>query len=90
MFGAANFGLIFIIVTYLALWLPCVRGNTLGWEVNCPLGGLVVTLCSVLWVLSSLIGLWPVWGVFTPAICTIFLVGFLMILHFIPAIGVAA
>ena len=72
------------IMLYLTLWLPLVQKVTTPWEIYCPSMIPTSTALGVTCVLLLMISFWPIWGVLTPLIITIMLLGFLFLSHFIP------
>ncbi len=77
---AANFG----IMLYLTLWLPCVLKVTAPWEVYCPNMIPAATALGVGAVVFSVIAFWPIWGLLTPLLVLVLLMGLLFSTHFIP------
>ena len=72
------------IMLYLTFWLPLVQKVTTPWEIYCPNMIPTSTALGVTCVILLMISFWPVWGMLTPLIVTIMLLGFLFLSHFIP------
>jgi hypothetical protein len=76
----ANMG----IMLYLTLWLPLVMKVTAPWEIYCPHMIPTSTALGIICIILSMITFWDVWGMLTPLIVMILLMGFLFSAHFIP------
>ena len=76
----ANMG----VILYLTLWLPLVLKITIPWEIYCPHLIPISTALGVLSVLLLTIAFWPIFGLLSPLIIVILLMGFLFSSHFIP------
>lgn len=76
----ANMG----VVLYLTIWLPLIMKITVPWEIYCPHLIPISTTLGLLSVLLFMIAFWPVFGMLSPLIITILLMGFLFSTHFIP------
>ena len=81
--------IVFTGILYLIVYLPKVKGlaDSSAWSIYCP--RVVPTMIAVT-VTSCLIfrrATWPVWGFFTPLISGTQFMGILMVLHFIPSMG---
>ncbi|EQC24948.1 hypothetical protein SDRG_17166 [Saprolegnia diclina VS20] len=83
--GVASAGVNGCITAYLALWLPYVRKVDLEWSVYCPRMIPTATVVGLVGALGFILGLWPVWGFFTPGILFVLFLGMLMMAHFLPA-----
>lgn len=77
---AANMG----VVLYLTIWLPLIMKITVPWEIYCPHLIPISTTLGLLSVMLFMIAFWPVFGMLSPLIITILLMGFLFSTHFIP------
>ncbi|KAF0700995.1 Aste57867_8441 [Aphanomyces stellatus] len=84
--GLVCFGINCCITLYLAVWLPYIKKIDLEWSVYCPRMVPTATAVGLLCALTFTIGLWPVWGLFTPGILFVLFLGSLMTAHFLPAI----
>ncbi|KAG9404569.1 hypothetical protein AC1031_004772 [Aphanomyces cochlioides] len=84
--GLVCFGINCCITMYLAVWLPYVKKIDLEWSVYCPRMIPTATVVGLLCALMFTIGLWPVWGFFTPGILFVLFLGALMTAHFLPSI----
>ncbi|KAH9104546.1 hypothetical protein LEN26_015008 [Aphanomyces euteiches] len=84
--GLVCFGINCCITMYLAVWLPYVKKINLEWSVYCPRMIPTATVVGLLCALMLTIGLWPVWGFFTPGILFVLFLGALMTAHFLPSI----
>ncbi|OQS04007.1 transmembrane protein [Thraustotheca clavata] len=83
--GLVCFGMNCCITLYLAVWLPYVKKIDLEWSVYCPRMIPTATIIGILCALGFILGLWPVWGFFTPGILFVLFLGSLMTAHFLPA-----
>jgi hypothetical protein len=73
-----------MIMLYLTLWLPLIMRVTIPWEIYCPNMIPASTALGVSSYVLMMIAFWPVWGLLTPLLLTIMLIGFLFSSHFIP------
>lgn len=76
----ANMGIIF----YLTLYLPLIAKVTTPWEIYCPQMIPTSTALGIICLILLNIAFWPIWGLLTPLILMILLMGFLFSTHFIP------
>jgi hypothetical protein len=76
----ANMG----IVLYLTLWLPLVLKVTVPWDIYCPHLIPISTVLGLLVVFLLIVAFYPIYGMLTPLIMGILLMGFLFSTHFIP------
>ena len=77
----ANMG----IVLYLTLYLPLVLKVTdVPWEIYCPHLIPISTILGLLVVFLLIIAFYPIYGMLTPLIMGIMLMGFLFSTHFLP------
>ncbi|RHZ28288.1 hypothetical protein DYB31_011591 [Aphanomyces astaci] len=84
--GLVCFGINACITLYLSIWLPYVKKIDLEWSVYCPRMVPTATVVGIVCALMFTVGLWPVWGFFTPGILFVLFLGTLMTAHFLPAI----
>lgn len=75
-----------ILVLYLTVYLPRVKGLTdsSAWEVYCPRVIPVMTVTGIVSILLLIRAVWPVWGFLAPLILGIQAMGCLFALHFVP------
>jgi hypothetical protein len=73
------------LVLYMALWVPRVLKVDLDPAVYSPWMLPVTAAISCLCGLCLIVGLWPVYGLLTPALLGLLWVGSLMSAHFLPA-----
>jgi hypothetical protein len=83
---ALLFGIQTILVLYLTVYLPKIKGLTdsSAWEVYCPR---VIPCMTVTGITSGLLlmrAVWPVWGFLAPLILGVEAMGCLFALHFVP------
>jgi hypothetical protein len=80
------FGIQTILVLYLTVYLPRVKGLTdsSAWEVYCPRIIPVMTVTGIVAVMLLIRAVWPVWGFLAPLILGIEAMGCLFALHFVP------
>jgi len=76
----ANLG----IILYLTIWIPLVLKVTAPWDIYCPHLIPISTGLGLLCFILFMIALWPIYGMLTPLIITILLMGFLFTTHFVP------
>ena len=79
-------GIITILVLYLVLYLPRVKGITdsSAWDVYCPRVIPTLTAVGIVTALMMIRSVWPVWGFLSPLILGVEAFGFLFFLHFVP------
>ncbi len=87
--GAGTMAVLGMII-YLTLYLPRVKGlaDSSAWSVYCPK---VIPTMAAVGLASYLVflrAMWPVWGFFAPLISGTQVMGILMVLHFIPSMGI--
>ena len=73
-----------IIIIYLTLYLPLIEKNTIPWEVYCPNMIPTSTVIGIISFILFMIAVWPVYGMLTPLIVLIILLGLVFSTHFIP------
>jgi hypothetical protein len=80
------FGIQTILVLYLTVYLPRVKGLTdsSAWEVYCPRIIPVMTVTGIVAIMLLIRAVWPVWGFLAPLILGIEAMGCLFALHFVP------
>lgn len=78
------FSMDIVIMLYLTLYLPLICKVYTPWEIYCPRMIPTATLCGAIGGLSLMIAFWPIWGLLTPLILTIYFVGIVFATHFIP------
>ena len=76
----ANMG----IVLYLTLYLPLVLKVTAPWEIYCPHLIPISTALGLLVVFLFVVAFYPIYGMLTPLLIGILLMGFLFSTHFLP------
>ncbi|KAL0592670.1 hypothetical protein ABG067_000235 [Albugo candida] len=79
-------GLYACITCYLAIWLPYVQKIRLEWSVYCPRMIPTATMAGFSASFCFHCAFWPVWGVLTPAVLSLFFIASLMTAHFLPSI----
>ena len=89
--AAFNLGIISLVVftvliLYASIWLPYVKKVTIDVQIYAPRLIPVATVFGVIASLGFIIGLWPVFGFFTPVILSINFFAFIMVSHFLPAL----
>lgn len=72
------------IFLYLTVWLPYVLKVTAPWEVYCPNMIPTATGLGVVSMILTMIAFWPVWGMLSPLIVIVLVIGFIFSAHFIP------
>lgn len=84
--AAALLGILTILVLYLVIYLPKIKGVTdsSAWDVVCPKVVPTMTACGLLSFLFLVRATWPVWGFLSPLILGTELFGGLFALHFVP------
>lgn len=70
----------------LAVDLPCVKRARLEWSVCGPKLVAAGTVAGTAAALSFTCAWWPVWGLFTPGLLGLLVIGTLMVAHFLPPI----
>jgi hypothetical protein len=75
-----------ILVLYLTVYLPRVKGLTdsSAWEVYCPRVIPVMTVTGIIAIMLLIRAVWPIWGFLAPLILGIEAMGCLFGLHFVP------
>jgi hypothetical protein len=83
---ALLFGIQTILVLYLTVYLPRVKGLTdsSAWEVYCPRVIPFMTVTGIVAGLLLIRATWPVWGFLSPLILGVQAMGCLFALHFLP------
>jgi hypothetical protein len=83
---ALLFGIQTILVLYLTVYLPRVKGLTdsSAWEVYCPRVIPFMTATGITAGLLLIRATWPVWGFLAPLILGVQAMGCLFALHFLP------
>uniref|UniRef100_A0A7S2RNV8 Transmembrane protein n=1 Tax=Mucochytrium quahogii TaxID=96639 RepID=A0A7S2RNV8_9STRA len=84
--GLALFVVATVLVLYMAIYVPRVKKCNLDPAVYSPKMLPFTAVCSVLSGICFVIGLWPVYGLFTPAMLGLLWIGGLMSAHFLPSI----
>lgn len=84
--GIVCSGVFTCLILYAAVWLPYVKRVTLDIQVYAPRLIPASTAFGVLASLGYIIGLWPVYGLFTPIILCVNFFSLIMATHFLPAI----
>jgi hypothetical protein len=76
-------------IAYLTIYLPRFKGlnDSTAWSVYCPKVLPIMALVAVVSCLLFLRATWPVWGFLAPLISGTQLMGMIMVLHFIPSMG---
>lgn len=77
-------------ILYLTVYLPRVKGllESSAWTVYCPKVLPTMAATGVTSYLLFLRATWPIWGFFSPLISGTQFMGILMVLHFIPSMGI--
>ena len=83
--GVLLFTTSWTLILYMAVWVPRVRGIDLEPAVYSPRLVPATAVVSVLCCIALILGLWPVYGLFTPGILFVLWLGCLMIAHFLPS-----
>lgn len=76
----ANMG----IVLYLTLYLPLIAKVDISWDIYCPTMIPTSTGLGVLSLILLLVSFWSIFGILTPLMVIVLLLGFLFSTHFIP------
>lgn len=84
--GVVGVGVFAFLMVYATLWVPYVKRITLDIQIYSPRLIPVATAFGVLASLSFMIGLWPIYGLFTPFILGANFFSFIMLAHFLPPI----
>ena len=84
--GVVSLVVFSVLILYASLWLPYVKKVTIDVQIYAPRLIPVATVFGVIASFAFMIGLWPVFGFFTPIILSINFFAFIMISHFLPAI----
>jgi len=84
--GLCFFSLASVLVLYMAVWVPRVNKCDLDPSVYSPRMLPFTAGCSVASGLFLVVGLWPVYGLFTPGLLTLLWFGSLMSAHFLPSV----
>jgi hypothetical protein len=81
-----GFGINTVLVLYLIVYLPYVKGlnDSSAWEVYCPRVIPTITVTSLVTAFLLLRATWSVWGFFAPLILGLEAMGCLFLTHFIP------
>jgi hypothetical protein len=81
-----GFGINTVLVLYLIVYLPYVKGlnDSSAWEVYCPRIIPTITVTSLVTGFLFLRATWSVWGFLAPLILGIEAMGCLFLTHFIP------
>lgn len=82
--AAICFSVNVVILAYLTVWLPHVRGVKVSWNVYCPRAIPTATAVGLICALTLNAALWNVWGFLTPLILFAVFTGCLFSLHFVP------
>jgi hypothetical protein len=82
--GLACFSVNLTLMLYLLCWLPRVRNIDLPWGIVAPNAVTVGTVAGSLSFVCFVIGLWPAYGLLTPLVCGLLLMGLLFVTHFLP------
>lgn len=79
-------------ILYLTLYLPRIKGmrdsGPALWSVYCPKVLPAMAATGLATCLVFLRATWPVWGFLAPLISGTQFMGILMVLHFIPSLGI--
>ena len=90
LFIASCTGVLFLsVVVYLAVYLPWYKkiNDSQMWDIHCPHAIPCATLCGSISIVSFTIAIWPVWGLLSPLIVFILVMGVIFASHFIPHCG---
>ncbi|CAM9211362.1 unnamed protein product [Choristocarpus tenellus] len=82
--GVLCFGVNIVIMAYLTIWLPHVKGVKVSWNVYSPRAIPTTTVLGLICALTLNVSLWGVWGFLTPLILFAVFISCLFSLHFIP------
>lgn len=78
-------GFVFAIVTYTSVIAPCRLGREVDLEKDLPSLIPAMTLSGVTSFISSIMAMWPVWGIFTPIYMLVLFFGYSFSLMFLPS-----
>lgn len=84
--GYACLGVVLCLWAYLTLWLPYIARIDLPWSTYVPWAIPTASAAGVLSYLCFTVGLWPSYGLLTPALVLLLYMGVIMSAHFIPAL----
>ena len=84
--GVVCLGVFSCLICYAAIWMPYVKHVNMDVQLYAPRLIPTASIFGVLASISFLVGLWPVFGIFTPIILTINFFSLIMTAHFLPAI----
>ena len=79
-------GVTICITAYLVIYLPCIKRIQLKRSVYCPRMIPTATIVGTVAAFCYICALWPVWGLLTPGLLGLLLIGALMTTHFLPSI----
>eukprot|EP00752_Nemacystus_decipiens_P017548 g15727.t1 len=82
--GVVCFSVNVVILAYLTVWLPHVRGVKVSWNVYSPRAIPTATVVGLICAVALNVSLWNVWGFLTPLILFAVFIGCLFSLHFVP------
>eukprot|EP00903_Cladosiphon_okamuranus_P019603 g18028.t2 len=82
--GVVCFSVNVVILAYLTVWLPHVRGIKVSWNVYSPRAIPAATVVGLICAVALNVSLWNVWGFLTPLILFAVFIGCLFSLHFVP------
>lgn len=84
--AALSFGINTVLLLYLTVYLPKIKGLTdsSAWEVYCPRVVPTMTFVGVVTGLLLIRATWPVWGFLAPLVLGVEFLGLLFGLHFVP------
>jgi hypothetical protein len=77
----------FILYLYLSIYLPYFKKihDAKMWEVECPNVIPTMTFFGVTCLVLTNVAFWPVWGLLTPLLVFVCMMGFLLGGHFVPS-----
>lgn len=75
-----------VLVIYMAIYVPRVLKIDYEPQVYAPRMLPLTGVCTLFCGLFFIIGLWPVYGLFTPGLVLLFWIATLMTAHFLPAV----
>jgi hypothetical protein len=75
-----------VLILYLVLYLPRIKGITdsSAWDVYCPRVVPTATFNGILIAMALIRSVWPVWGFLSPLVLGVEAFGCLFALHFVP------
>ncbi|CAI5724862.1 unnamed protein product [Peronospora effusa] len=79
-------GVTICIIAYLVIYLPCIKRIQLKRSIYCPKIISAAAIMESVAALCYICALWPVWGLLTPGLLGLLLIGALMTTHFLPSI----